>query len=127
MARKEATVWEMQQKKEFDKLAKQYCVSALKNIWEIATSCLDMKTRLQANVFIVEKAVGKEYRTFKDTNEDSANVTIKLVKHDSNNVYSYKKQEDIIKQVEQEENKWNDWEIGVNDNDDWGNEVYDPE
>ncbi len=81
MARKPLSMWEQEQKKQFDKAVREYSVDALKNIWKIANNALDVRTRLQANIWLAEKSVGKDYRAFADENMEhtAGNVTINLI------------------------------------------------
>lgn len=81
MARKPLSMWEQEQKKQFDEAVREYSVDALQNIWKIANNAMDVKTRLQANIWLAEKGVGKDYRAFADENMEhtTGNVTINLI------------------------------------------------
>lgn len=80
MPRKPLSVWEKEQKYKFDMAVKGYCLNALKNIWDIANNSPDMRTRLQANSFLVEHAVGKKYSAFENATEHEAQkIQINLI------------------------------------------------
>ena len=49
MARKQLSAWETEQKKQFDEAIKKHSAQAVENIWKIANSAMDMRTRLLAN------------------------------------------------------------------------------
>lgn len=117
MARKPLSVWEKEQKKKFDKKIKEYSVSAVENIWKIANNALDQKTRLSANIWLADKAVGRGYVGFTDeTEQRTGNVTINLIPTGS--VYEMnERDEQAIYEAENED---------IEDEEEWGEEIYNP-
>lgn len=131
MSRKPACAWEREQQKQFDKAVRKYGVKAIQNIINIAEHSLDARTRLQANEFLVEKAVGKDYRAYEKDDEmerDTRNITINLITEGKSYVVS-EQDEKEIQDIENEDKSMlcddteDVWEI---DDDDWENEIYDP-
>ena len=61
MSRKPLSIWEQENKKEFDKKLKEYSTECLSQIYNIATKALDVRTRLQANEYIIDRCFGKNY------------------------------------------------------------------
>lgn len=137
MSRKAASAWEQEQKKQFDKAVKNNSIKALKNIIDIANNAKDMRIKLQANIFLVEKAIGKDYRAFEneiENREETRNVTIKLISQGKSYIPS-KEDESDLKRIENNEMLCGDdtemeqWDVDVNtdeDNEDWGSDVYNP-
>lgn len=137
MSRKVASVGEQEQKKQFDKAVKNNSIKALKNIIDIANNAKNMRIRLQANIFLVEKAVGKDYRAFEneiENREETRNVTIKLISQGKSYIPN-KEDESDLKRIENNEMLCGDdtemeqWDVDVNtdeDNEDWGSDVYNP-
>ncbi|NSK21072.1 hypothetical protein [Dorea formicigenerans] len=120
MARKPLSMWEQERKKQFDEAVREYSVDALKNIWKIANNALDVRTRLQANIWLAEKSVGKDYKAFEENEERTAgNVTINLIPMGESYITDKKDEQEI-------------WEAENNllyeelEDDDWGSEVYLP-
>lgn len=131
MARKPLSIREREQKQQFDKAVKKYGVKAIQNIINIAEHSLDARTKLHANEFLVEKAVGKDYKAFEKDDEmerDTHNITINLITEGKSYVVS-EQDEKEIQDIENEDKSMlcddteDVWEI---DDDDWGNEIYDP-
>lgn len=114
------------EKERLKKLFWEYSFDALETIVELMHNSFDESIKLKASTYVLNKVVADGILMF--DNSDQREMKITLVRTVPNKeTASYEEQQEMINQVEQEENKWNDWEIGVNDNDDWGNEVYDPE
>lgn len=116
MARKMLSVWEINEKQIFDQNIKEYSVKALENIYKIANNAMDARTRLNANIWICEKAVGKDYTLFTEQNNNrdiNVSLTIRQGK-DVNNEEIVR----LIKEVEQEDD--DEWD----DNKEWGNDIY---
>ena len=67
--RKPLSVGMKQNKEDFDRELKTYSKKALKNIITIAENSFDANTRLKANMFLIEKAVGKNYSVLEHNND----------------------------------------------------------
>lgn len=120
MPRKPLSAWETKQKNLFDEAIKKYSVQAVENIWKIANTSMDSKTRLNANIWLADKFIGKAYHVCEaGSNHTDNNITIRLVSTGE----SYKpnaKDEQEIWDVEHKE------ELLCQDEDDWGEEIYTP-
>lgn len=80
MARRALSVWERQQKEEFEKELRKFSLPALKNVIRIANKSLDERTRLDANKYIIDKVVGRNFSLFDDLAEqDKQELRINLV------------------------------------------------
>ena len=80
MPRKPLSIWEKEQKEQFDKELKEYSVECLHQIFQITTKAMDMRTRLMANQYIIDKCFGKDYRVIDNDMESmTSNITINLV------------------------------------------------
>ena len=80
MAKRALSVWEKQQKQEFEKELRKFSLSALKNVIRIANKSLDERTRLDANKYIIDKVVGRNFCLFDDLAEqDKQELRINLV------------------------------------------------
>lgn len=80
MARRALSVWERQQKEEFEKELRKFSLPALKNVIRIANKSLDERTRLDANKYIIDKVVGRNFSLFDDLAEqDKQELKINLV------------------------------------------------
>lgn len=80
MARRALSVWEKQQKQEFEKQLREFSLTALKNIVRIANKSLDERTRLDANKYIIDKVVGRNFCLLNDLAEqDKQELRINLV------------------------------------------------
>ena len=86
----------------------------------IANTSMDSKTRLNANIWLADKFIGKAYHVCEaGSNHTDNNITIRLVSTGE----SYKpntKDEQEIWDVENKE------ELLYQDEDDWGEEIYTP-
>lgn len=101
MPRKPLSVWEKEQKHKFDKAVKGYCLNALKNIWDIANNSPDTRTRLQANSFLVEHAVGKNYTAFENiTGQETQKIQINLIPVEGAKI-DYEYIDEICDEIEQ--------------------------
>lgn len=120
MSRKSLSIWEKERKEQFDKMVKGFCIEGLQNIIKIANNALDQKVKLQANIFLIEKAVGKNYTAFNDETEQTAQkVTINLITTGD----TYKQNEHDEQEIWDAENLLCDDE---EDDDNWGGDVYLP-
>lgn len=80
MARRALSVWEKQQKQEFEKELREFSLPALKNVIRIANNSLDERTRLDANKYIIDKVVGRNFSLFDDLAEqDKQELRINLL------------------------------------------------
>lgn len=80
MARRALSVWERQQKEEFEKELRKFSLPALKNVIRIANKSLDERTRLDANKYIIDKVVGRNFSLFDDLAEqDKQELRINFV------------------------------------------------
>jgi hypothetical protein len=80
VARRALSVWERQQKEEFEKELRKFSLPALKNVIRIANKSLDERTRLDANKYIIDKVVGRNFSLFDDLAEqDKQELRINLV------------------------------------------------
>lgn len=80
MSRKSLSIWERERKEQFDKELKEYSVECLHQVYKIATKALDVRTRLMANQYLIDKCFGKDYKAL-DIGVESltSNVTINLI------------------------------------------------
>lgn len=112
MARRALSVWERQQKEEFEKELRKFSLPALKNVIRIANKSLDERTRLDANKYIIDKVVGRNFSLFDDLAEqDKQELRINLVTIGTKNG----------KELESVE-AWNAQE----QDEDWGEDTYQP-
>ena len=102
MSRRSLSTWDMERKRELEKQLREFSIEALQNIVKIATRSLDERTRLEANKFLFEKAVGKNYVLYDELQQASKNdLNIRLIPQQS---------------------AWNTQE----DSEDWGRDIYYP-
>lgn len=112
MARRALSVWERQQKEEFEKELRKFSLPALKNVIRIANKSLDERTRLDANKYIIDKVVGRNFSLFDDLAEqDKQELRINLVTIGTKNG----------KELESVD-AWNTQE----DSEEWGKDTYQP-
>lgn len=116
--RKPLSVGMKQNKEDFDRELKTYSKKALKNIITIAENSFDANTRLKANMFLIEKAVGKNYSVLEHNNDAEHNkqtqITLQIVEPNKNiNVNDINNE--ITETLTDNEN---------DDNEPLGNEIY---
>lgn len=112
MARRALSVWEKQQKQEFEKELREFSLPALKNVIRIANKSLDERTRLDANKYIIDKVVGRNFSLFDDLAEqDKQELRINLLTIGTKNG---KESESV--------EAWNAQE----QDEDWGEDTYQP-
>lgn len=112
MARRALSVWEKQQKQEFEKELREFSLPALKNVIRIANKSLDERTRLDANKYIIDKVVGRNFSLFDDLAEqDKQELRINLLTIGTKNG---KESESV--------DAWNTEE----QEEDWGEDTYQP-
>lgn len=77
-----------QNKEDFNRELKTYSTKALKNIITIAENSFDANTRLKANMFLIEKAVGKNYSVLEHNNDAEHNkqtqITLQIIEPNKN-------------------------------------------
>ena len=109
-----------QRKQDFNSKLKAYSPTALDNVITIAENSFDANTRLKANMFLIEKAVGKNFSLLEQNNDAEHNkqthVTLQIIEP--------KQDIDI--------DKINNEIAELTDNDDsepweaWGDDTYNP-
>lgn len=116
--RKPLSVGMKQNKEDFDRELKTYSTTALKNIITIAENSFDANTRLKANMFLIEKAVGKNFSLLEQNNDAEHNkqthVTLQIIEPKQNIDI-----DDINNEITET--------LTDNENDDsepWGAEIY---
>lgn len=72
-----------QRKQDFNSKLKAYSPTALDNVITIAENSFDANTRLKANMFLIEKAVGKNFSLLEQNNDAEHNkqthVTLQII------------------------------------------------
>lgn len=72
-----------QRKQDFNSKLKAYSPVALDNVIKIAESSFSAETKLKANMFLIEKAVGKNYSVLEHDNDAEHNkktqITLQIV------------------------------------------------
>lgn len=112
MAKRALSVWEKQQKQEFEKELRKFSLPALKNVVRIANKSLDERTRLDANKYIIDKVVGRNFCLLNDLAEqDKQELRINLV---TIGTKDGKESESVEAWSEQEQEE------------DWGRDIYYP-
>lgn len=107
-----------QRKKDFDYKLKCYSTQALDNVIHLAESAFSAETKLKANIFLIEKAVGKNYSALEqykgDAQENELNINLNIVeqKHSIN--------------TEQIEKEIKEIETNLEDDESWGDNLYTP-
>lgn len=113
-----------QRKQDFNSKLKAYSPTALDNVITIAENSFDANTRLKANMFLIEKAVGKNFSLLEQNNDAEHNkktqITLQIVEP---------KRDISINEIENEITE----ELTNIDNDDsepweepWGEDIYRP-
>lgn len=110
-----------QRKQDFNSKLKAYSPTALDNVIKIAESSFSAETKLKANMFLIEKAVGKNFSLLEQDNETKQNkqthVTLQIIEP---------KQKIDINDIENEITA----ELTNNDNEPWeepwGEDIYRP-
>lgn len=106
-----------ERKKIFDNRLQGYSLQALENVIHIAESAYDVNTKLKANCYLLDKTVGKEYKSIEQNRENeqkelSINLNIVEQKHSIN--------------TEQIETELKEIEADLEDDDSWGDNLYTP-
>lgn len=107
-----------QRKKDFDYKLKCYSTQALDNVIHLAESAFSAETKLKANIFLIEKAVGKNYSALEqnkgDAQENELNINLQVIepKHNID--------------TGQIETEIKEAEIDLEDDESWGDNLYIP-
>ena len=106
-----------ERKKIFDNRLQGYSLQALENVIHIAESAYDVNTKLKANCYLLDKTVGKDYKSIEQNRENeqkelSINLNIVEQKHSIN--------------TEQIEKEIKEIEANLEDDDSWGDNLYTP-
>lgn len=105
-----------QRKKDFDYKLKCYSTQALDNVIHLAESAFSAETKLKANIFLIEKAVGKNYSALEqykgDAQENELNINLQIIepKHNIN--------------TEQIEKEIKETEANLEDDESWGEFIH---
>ena len=107
-----------QRKKDFDYKLKCYSTQALDNVIHLAESAFSAETKLKANIFLIEKAVGKNYSALEqdkeDKQENNLNINLQIIKP---------KQSVDTEQIEKE---IKEAVTDLEDDESWGTDFYAP-
>ena len=107
-----------QRKKDFDHKLKCYSTQALDNVIHLAESAFSAEIKLKANIFLIEKAVGKNYSALEqnkgDSQENNLNINLQIIepKHNID--------------TEQIETEIKEAETNLADDEEWGDNLYIP-
>ena len=107
-----------QRNQDFDYKLKCYSTQALDNVIHLAESAFSAETKLKANIFLIEKAVGKNYSALEqykgDAQENELNINLQIIepKHSIN--------------TEQIEKEIKEIETNLEDDESWGDNLYTP-
>ena len=106
-----------ERKKIFDNRLQGYSLQALENVIHIAESAYDVNTKLKANCYLLDKTVGKEYKSIEQNRENeqkelSINLNIVEQKHSIN--------------TGQIETELKEIEANLEDDESWGDNLYTP-
>lgn len=114
-----------QRKQDFNSKLKAYSPTALDNVITIAENSFDANTRLKANMFLIEKAVGKNYSVLEHDNEtkhsNQTQITLQIVEPRQNiNVNDINNEitETLTDNIENDDSE--PWE------EPWGEDIYRP-
>ena len=110
-----------QRKQDFNSKLKAYSTTALDNVIKIAETSFSAETKLKANMFLIEKAVGKNFSLLEQNNDAEQNkktqITLQIIEPNKNiNI------DDINNEITET----------LTDNDDnepwkaWGDDIYKP-
>lgn len=105
-------------KKEFDERLSAYSLSALDNVIDIADKAYNTETRLKANIFLLDKALGKSYALNGEENHNNE-LTVHLVTVGEQYTPTEQEKQDIYKAEQGQEftkpDDFEDWETEDND------------
>ena len=95
-----------QKKKEFELLLQSYSSTALENIIEIAEKSFNAETRLKANIYLLDRTYGKDYKATYNSNENDNKINIRLIPVET----TYSPNNDLKNELQ-----------SITDNEDWDN------
>ena len=109
-----------QRKQDFNSKLKAYSPTALDNVIKIAENSFSAETKLKANMFLIEKAVGKNFSLLEQNSDAEHNkktqITLQIVEPRQNiNVNDINNE--ITETLTDNEN---------DDNEPWGADIYTP-
>lgn len=126
--RRALSVHEKQQRERFIEKIRSYSTEAVENIHKISVSSLDSRARLQASIWLAEKAVGKDFTAFESGTEEDRTMKVNLIVHRQEYKPTEQDEQDI-REAENglytEEQDEEEWDINEEE-EDWGSEIYDP-
>lgn len=133
MARRKLSIWEIEQKEQFEKMVKEFSIKGLQNIISIANTAFDQRVRFQANQFLVQLAVGKDFRAFGETETEQRELNLKLTVVEGNKI-DCDEVEEMCRAVENNllddelkyDDKWNTNPQSETDDDSWGEDIFCP-
>lgn len=106
-----------QRKQDFNSKLKAYSPTALDNVIKIAETSFSAETKLKANMFLIEKAVGKNFSLLEHDNKTEQNkkaqITLQVIEP---------KQNINVNAIENEITALTD----NDDNEPWGSDIYTP-
>lgn len=110
-----------QRKQDFNSKLKAYSPTALDNVIKIAETSFSAETKLKANMFLIEKAVGKNFSLLEHNNDAEHNkqtqITLQIVEP---------RQDIDIDKINNEITAELTDSTDNDDNDPWGAEIYKP-
>ena len=110
-----------QRKQDFNSKLKAYSPTALDNVITIAENSFDANTRLKANMFLIEKAVGKNFSLLEQNNDAEHNkqteITLQIIEP---------RQNINVNDINDEITETLTDNIDNDDNDPWGLDIYTP-
>lgn len=130
MARNPLNAWAKERRPEFERRLAAYSLQGLQNVIDIANNAFDPRIRLQANIFLLEKILGKDYSINREQPIDS-NITINVLPIETNTkigiedaelIQRVEAGEEIITLPDESLDPWDVEEGG----EDWENKRYDP-
>lgn len=128
MARKPLNVWAKERRPEFERRLSEFSLKGLQNVIEIANRALDPRVRLQANTYLLDKVLGRDFSLNREQPPDS-NIFINLVPVGTEAAISEEDAE-LIRRAEAGEQMLDlpspdeeGWDVG----EEWGTDTYDPE
>lgn len=107
-----------QRKQDFNSKLKAYSPTALDNVIKIAENSFNAETKLKANMFLIEKAVGKNFSLLEQDNETKhskqTHVTLQIIEPNKNI------------NVNDVDNEITETLTDNDDNEPWGLDIYTP-
>ena len=106
-----------QRKRDFDSRLQGYSLQALENVIHIAESAYDVNTKLKANCYLLDKTVGKEYKSIEQNRENEQkelSINLNIVKQ--NHSIDTEHIEHELKEIES----------NLEDDEEWGDNLYIP-